>query len=890
MRKIAAVVLAAAVLLTAQRADFSAKASESAEISISSVKERAAEGSYEKYLEAHSEADHPSGSIGISLDRYTVLGSAVCAISSAADSIGMFSWQGTGSVTWSFNVADEGFYCLEMNYFSTSESNSFISFGVGIDGEYPFNEAREIRFDRFWRNRTSIRLDAEHKNQLLPELVRYDIANTAMARSSGISDEPLKFYLSKGEHTLTLNGVSTDFFIGSLKFCQSARVDPYSSIRPDTEQLKATPALIGKTPILVEAEMPKFTNSAALRPTSEPSDYAVSPSHPTYVRYNTIGADSWSTSGQTLFYEVTVPSEGYYAINLKCRMNGGSGLPAYRRIRINGSVLCDELDAVEISYCSDWQNISARTDAGELIFVHLNAGKNTVSFEAVNGKAGDALRGLENLADEIMNSIDSGEISANFDYYSEEVLSATNALEKAADRKIDGYELSALARVLKGYGKSSSEDFTELKKSIAAVYAWIERNDSRCVEMDYFELKTYHEEFRDIERNFFKQFAFGWERFWSSFFSGANDSRSDTVSVSTDKESAKVLNSILNGYSGEISVSDSSGSLLERALSGNAPDVALFVSEDEVYELASRGLIVNLSALRGYDSIEKLSTAGVTELYEYNGRAYGIPLTSSFPMMFCRTDILDELGLSVPESWDELEELLPVLSERGFTAGLGCVSELSEENALMLMLSQSGQEYEQGTAPEIKNLYVKTAFSRYTDFYTKYGCPEEYDALRMFKSGAMPIVIADYSKFYGQLSKESEIRGLWSVEHVPGTRRTSTSGKSVLDYSSGANSFGAVIFADSENISAAWDFIQWLAQPETQTRLGVMKEAISSEIYAPSNLEALSSLRPSSAESRRFSAQSSRIKEIPKSDALNELYRALLRELSEELSGSQRKR
>ncbi|MCH5196311.1 MAG: extracellular solute-binding protein [Oscillospiraceae bacterium] len=880
MKKIAALVVAAAVSLCAVSSNsfiYSARASENGtgdaveEINFS-VKALSAENSYERYLARHAEANYPSESVSIPIDRFTAAGSAECAVSADADTFGMLSWQGTGTVSWDVSVRSEGFYCFEMSYFSISENNSYVSFGVGIDGEYPFDEAREIRFYRYWKNKTSIRLDGEYKNQLLPELVKYDTSITSKARSSTISDGPLWFYLSRGEHTLTLYGVSTDFFISSLRFCPNTENVSYSEIRPTAEQLSDTPALIDGTAILVEAEMPKYTNSVVLRPTSEPSDSAVSPSHPTYTRYNTIGADSWNTAGQTLFYEVSAPNEGYYALNIKCRVNVGSGLPLYRRISVNGTVPCEELNAVEIPFSSDWQNVSPRTDTDELIFIHLNAGKNTIAFEAVNGKAGDALNTLEKLVLEIMNLADGGEIYGHFGYYGSEVESVKNAIEHASGGQINDSELEILAKLLKGYEEKEPSDLIDLRKCLSSVYEWIGVNKSSYVEADYFELKTVHEEFRGLSRGFFKQLWFGWLRFWGSFFRDSQADRGRTISVVSDIGDAEILNSLLGDYQGDILISEGTENLLETAVSHRAPDVALFVDEDKIYELVKRGRVLNLTSLSDYDTVNNRSPVGVTRLYEYNGGVYGIPLISSFPMMFCRTDILEELGLSVPETWDELEDMLPALKEHGLCAGLGDPSDFSAGNAFMIMLSQSGKRYENGAVPDLSDAYVKSAFVRYASFYTEYGCPEDYDALRMFKSGRMPIVIADYSRFYGELSDMTEIRGLWSVSHVPGTLRTDSNGNEFLDYSTNTNSLGAVIFADSRNISAAWEFIRWFTQPEIQTRFGVMREAASSGIYATSNIAVISNLRQSPAEYRRFGAQASRINEISKSPSLSLFY------------------
>ena len=869
MRKAAAFVLAAAVLLSAINIRFQAGASEITNDNTVLVQNGS---SYENYIAEHSDANKPSDTILLALDNCSAVGTGICEISTSAETIGNLFWQGEADVSWNIEVKETGLYCFKMSYFSQSKKNSYVSFGISVDDEFPFDEAREIKFDRYWKNKHSIRLDSEHKNQILPEIEQYNCTINAFAKSSEISDEPLYFYLSQGTHKLTLHGVNTDLYISSLKFSNNAAPKSYIEIYPSRETLEGISPLIDGKTIRVEAEMPEYTNSAALRPTSDRTDYTVSPSHPVYTRYNTIGADSWNTAGQKLFYEVTVPESGYYALNIKCRLKTGSGLSANRRISVNGAVPCKELNNIEIAYSADWQTFSPSTEGGRTIFVNLKAGKNIIAFEAINGETGEALRKLNNVICELSDSVGSTEINEKFGEFAEEISAAKSRIEAASGRKINASEIDILVNLLRKYENKAPENFSDLKKSLKSVFDWIKINNNRSVEMDYFELRTVHENFSEISRNFFKQMAFGFQRFFGSFFENfttVSENNSGTeILVASGKNDAQLISSLVSGeYPEEVSVtigSGGSGSLLEMALAGKTPDVALLVDEEEVYELARRGLIVNLAGFPDYADVENRSPAGVSKLFEYNGGKYGIPLTNSYPMMFYREDILEELGLSVPESWDDLTEMLPVLNEKGLTVGLGSPSDFSAGNAFMLMMSQSGQSFG-GSELNLNEDYAKEAFARYVDFYDKYGCPQDYNAVRMFKSGKMPIVIADYAEFYGELSSASDLRWRWKIAHVPGTRRTDENGNAILDFSVNSNSHCAVIFADCKDISKAWEFVSWFSQPEIQTEFGVIHEASTSEKYFPANLTSVYDFSTSEINYDRLRLQASRINEIPKS-------------------------
>ena len=48
---------------------------------------------------------------------------------------------------------------------------------------------------------------------------------------------------------------------------------------------------------------------------------------------------------------------------------------------------------------------------------------------------------------------------------------------------------------------------------------------------------------------------------------------------------------------------------------------------------------------------------------------YGLPSTLDFPMLFYRKDIFVELGLEVPQTWDDVEDVIRALSENQLEIG-----------------------------------------------------------------------------------------------------------------------------------------------------------------------------------------------------------------------------
>ena len=51
--------------------------------------------------------------------------------------------------------------------------------------------------------------------------------------------------------------------------------------------------------------------------------------------------------------------------------------------------------------------------------------------------------------------------------------------------------------------------------------------------------------------------------------------------------------------------------------------------------------------------------------YHYLDGVYAMPETQNFWVLFYRKDIVEELGIELPDTWDDVVELLPLLQQMG---------------------------------------------------------------------------------------------------------------------------------------------------------------------------------------------------------------------------------
>ena len=253
------------------------------------------------------------------------------------------------------------------------------------------------------------------------------------------------------------------------------------------------------------------------------------------------------------------------------------------------------------------------------------------------------------------------------------------------------------------------------------------------------------------------------------------------------------------------------------------------------------------SALTAYDSEtnEGLFHPAAVRTLTLLNKSYGVPMTMGFAMMFYRMDILADLELEVPESWDELLTALPILQTNNMSMGVSYIS------ALDFMMYQMGGNMWKYTDPELyDSAYAGSkidldsdiaieAFEFVCSLYTDHSFPVSYDAANRFRTGEMPIVIGDYASIYNTLVVyATEIDGMWEFSSLPGSYEKST-GK--FDYDSLAGVSATVILNGCDAPLEAWQFVQWQTSAPVQANYANRMVALigPSAKYESANLEAI---------------------------------------------------
>lgn len=840
------------------------------------------------------------------------------------------------TLTYKFTVPETGLYNLEAIYYPISgneTSNTVLDIGLKLDGEYPFTAAKDLTLDRYWKDESEIKRDGKD-NDLRPGQVTYDCwVKYPIKDKEGLYNDPYFFYLEKGEHTLEIEGIRTYGVFHSFTFRNYDELPSYESIKPSEDEIQNTPALtskneeLGTNTIFLQAEEPLYKTASTLYATYDRTTYMTNPSHPTKQRYNTVGQATWNKSTQSITYSFKVENDGYYRFSFKARQNQMRGFFSNRRIYIDGEVPCKELDDVQFVYSPDWQAVTPKDEAGNDIYIFLKAGEeHTITMEAIPGSIGEVMQRLDDLVLELNQYyrrilMITGPNPDEFnDYFVEkkipdlipaferivkELRAEKEGIEKLTKKGSEAAALETMAIYLERCIEKQ-EDIpimaASIKDSISSVSAWMRDYRDQPLELDYIEIATCHESFSAPQGNFFSEFLFGFNSFIGSFFEDytvLSDSSATSLDVwvSLARDQATVVKNLVDNkfnsnpeFNGtQASINLVQGSILEATLAGKGPEIALFIGGDFPIQLAARGLLVDVTQFKDYEEVTKRFADDAMTLYEYNDGTktgvYGLPVSQNFPMLFYRTDVLEELGFEgPPETWDELIEMLPTLQRKYLDVGLILPQNISSNtfdlgNTFVMLMLQSGQDlynedlyttdYSNIKTSDIKSLNLTNfmtqdsikVFEKWTKFYTVFSFDQTFDAFSRFRTGEMPLVIQAYT-FYNQLSVAApEIKGLWDFTVVPGTVRAD----GTISHAANSAGAGAVIFNKVSNQAAAWEFVKWFTQTDTQVDYGKQIEALMGPMgrFDTANVDALEQLPWSTEEYEKISAQQAELREVP---------------------------
>ncbi len=789
-------------------------------------------------------------------------------------------------------VPTSALYEIHIKYYQISGRNSAIGLGIKLDGEYPFDEAKSCSFDRIWQDDSGILTDDEG-NQYTPSVSEApQWTDGAFKDGNGYyGNRAYSFYLTEGVHRLTLICDEEPVAIEKIVLKGADKLPTYREVL-DTYKAEGYPDYTSEA-VYIEAEEAYRKSDYSLRAQSDKTDANTQPFSPTKIRYNYIGGNSWKYQSQWISWRVNVPQDGLYKIALRFKQDTIKGYFSSRRLYIDGEVPFAEAEALKFPYSEDWQMAAPGGDEPYLFY--FTKGTHEIKLEVVTGEISQIIEGLQGIGDSLMAvyrriiAITGTSPDQYRDYNITASITDMVEIFKEAANNLE-YSLDALSEILETEHVNASalqtllsqlEDIIDdpdtivdsgrlstFSSNVSSFSSWLLDLKYQPLAIDRIALMNPDEKLPKAGAGFITSLKSGILRFLASFTGEystdyGNGDEKITVWISSGRDQMQILNNMISdsftpdtGIKVDIRLVNAS--LVQAILASNGPDVAINVARDQPVNLAMRNALVDFSKIEGFEDIKKDYNPTAFDPYCYNGGCYGIPDSQIFPMMFYRTDIFEEMGLECPETWEEFSALAPILQRNNMRVGIPSAG----TGMFTAFLYQNGGKFynDSLTDTEWRSEEAYNAFLKWTKYFTQYGFSLEYSFNNLFRTGEMPIGIADYNMYNTIKVTAPELEGLWKMVPLPGTAREDGS----IDKSVNASGTASVIFKNTDNPEAAWKFIFWWTDTDAQLRYATEMESVMgvSARQTPANTAALNGMNWSKSELSALQTQMSFVREL----------------------------
>lgn len=766
-------------------------------------------------------------------------------------------WEG------SFTVEEGADWEVRINYAIADDASTEFQMDWTID-QTQYNTQLPI----LWYDEGGERLVNRYGNELnlQPRLVKEEIGSY-LVQKNDVGRLRLILQLEPGTYDFAVTG-NHDVRIYGMYLTKSGVL----SAEVDTGSEAP-----GNNIVMIEAENSILKSDSDIRGKNVKNP-VLTPYETKQNKINVIDSSSWADVGQKIMWTAQVEEAGWYRIGFRYSQYSDADKSSYRTLAVDGRYVADREHPIvfDSTAMNSYKNLTVSQD-GQDCWVYLEKGLHTVSMEVVMDPVLDIYNEILELMDEVnaismdLRKMSAGSADVNrtwdMDTYLPEVPSQ---LEDCRQRlhtvyqelwDLEGKKPSYASQLL--YAGQQLDNILSDIRLIPNKYGLLSEGDGSVNSSLGGVLEKLVKQPLSLDRIYFYQDAElpeasnslwvsmseSWKRLLYTYLPGAEsldytaadtDSGELQVWVSMSISYAEVLQQLIDEYYNPVHGTDiqlalmpnSQKLILSNATNSN-PDVVLGVGYTTPYDLAIRGAVKNLLE---YDDFEEYyqkeyNIAGLTPL-AYNGGIYGVIDSFNYQILFYRKDILDSLGLSVPETWDDVEAMMPVLLRysMNFYSNMASSSSFKDFNMTGPFLYQNGGGFysEDGATVAFNTKESVTGLREMTELFRVYSL-SEYVAnfFNSFRYGDIPIGVGNFSTYLQLRTAAPELEGQWGIALVPGERQEDGT---VLRAHS-ANSTASMIFNNTDKPEEAWEFLKWWLSADIQTEFSNRLETTYGDAY-----------------------------------------------------------
>ncbi|MCR5743141.1 MAG: extracellular solute-binding protein [Lachnospiraceae bacterium] len=805
-------------------------------------------------------------------------------------------------ITYTVNVSQTARYEIGFDYLSYDDSILPIEMAVMIDGEYPFYEARNLIFETTWVSNGETSKD-RYGNEIV-SLPDKDMSweHKELMDASYRYNDPLTVELSAGTHEIQVTVNEGTFLLGDITLEAPEVLAEYTKGEAAT----------GNALITIQGEDFYERNDSSIHAACE-YDSNLYPVTSSTTVLNTVDQDSFDTAGQMITYQFEVTTAGYYNIGMNYRQSEKNGFPVFVNYYIDGEIPNTAFKNYAMDYTANYKTRTLKDDDGNKLSVYLEAGTHTISMQITE----EYLRYALEQVDSIMNGINDLSLEVtkvagtNKDRYRD--MKLTNYIPDVKDR-LEGwvtqlYDIANQACVYAG-----TDDPEEIAAFAYLIIA-AKQLDTLAEEPDELvyrvgelstsvnSINTQIANFVDlitknnlaIDRiyiyqdsaklpkgmNIFQSIWLSIKRFFYSFFgqsySASNADESHVqVWVNRPRQYVEIMQKMIDeqftpqtGIEVDLSIMTDANKLVLSNASGDTPDIATGINYSIPFELGIRGALVDLTKFDNYQEVFGRYSEGLLVPSVIGDQLISLPETMNFYVMFYRTDVMEKMGLEVPNTIEELIALLPDIQSRGLNVYYPTAAMLAMRNfhGTTPIIFQYGGALYGDTALDIviDDEAAVAGFTELTELFTLYNLPVDVpNFYQHFRNGDLCIGIADFNSYNLILNAAPEIANSWDIALVPGVEDEETG--EILRYMSGGAESTVMFKSTDEREQQAWEFMDWWSSTDVQAEFGQMLQIMYGDeyIWPTANLEAFAKLPYPTADKETIMEQATYILEAPR--------------------------
>lgn len=767
-----------------------------------------------------------------------------------------------GWVEYEVNAEAEGIYELETEYFpyipADGGHRQSVMMSVRINGDYPFREAHSIALERQFAEASAEKYD-DAGNQLR-SLIREETSwkTTSFRDSEGAYSQPLLWHLNKGMNTIRIEAVREPVAVKSFRLQAPKVLATYEDVKELYPNVSANG---NKEVIAIEGEQFSYKNSSSIQTQYDRSPLT-KPASLDLVRFNTIGGMGWNKGGQAITWEFEAPKDGVYHLTLRARQSLRKNLSVFRNIYIDGKIPFQEMKNVQIPYSSVWKGMTLKNPEGEPFEFYLTKGKHSIKMESTYELYMPIIIQIDQISKELRDiarelRIATGNSNDQYRVWNidKDIPGMKERLDTLKTQFADlTDQMLAINKVNDNVSqvfKTSAKDLEELLQdpneipysqlTIGTLREKIEAQRKELMDtpfqIDQIFVSEPKAKLPRMKANFFEKSL---NMVKSTFYSFTNKNQLDknaddelNIWMFKGRDYVDELQQLANerftpehGIKVRINLIQSADLIVLGKAAGILPDIAIGVSSGSIFDYALRDAIYDFKKFPDSENLINKFHPGIMQPYRYDGGIYGIPETNNFNIMFYRKDILQQLGLTVPQTWDDVYKMLPTLlqNEANFYVPPDNYSFLFFQKGVELFTKD-------GLSSALNEPQAFEAFKQWTDLYNVFGLERQVNSFyQQFRDGTLPIGISDFNTYMQLLVAAPEIMNEWAIAPIPGTKQ---SDGTIARWAAGGAPTANVLFNDTpaEKRELAWEFMKWYMSDDIQTEFGLNLEQYRGETF-----------------------------------------------------------